>query len=108
MVDMALPNLNLGCGSFHRQGWLNVDIDARVEPDLVVDLDRRPWPWPDGRFAHIEMSHVLEHLQDPFATMAELHRVLRAGGGIGVRVAHLTRCFSHPEIWGGFDVSYAL
>jgi predicted SAM-dependent methyltransferase len=101
-------NLNLGCGTFHRAGWLNVDADARVAPDLVLDLDRRPWPWPDGRFERIEMSHVLEHLQSPFETMAELHRVLRPGGHLGIRVPHMSRGFTHPDHKRGFDVSFPL
>jgi SAM-dependent methyltransferase len=108
MLDTQIDRLNLGCGTFRKPGWLNVDADARVEPDLVLDLEQRPWPWPDGRFACIEIAHVLEHLQDPFATMTELHRILRPGGSLRVRVPHFSRGFTHPDHKRGFDVSFPL
>lgn len=74
------PRLNLGCGDDHRDGWVNVDIAAAVEPDVVHDLDDIPWPWPDNSVTEIEARHVFEHLRDPQAAFAESARVLEPGG----------------------------
>ena len=38
--------LNLGCGNYKMNGFVNVDKFADCEPDEVVDLEVFPWPWP--------------------------------------------------------------
>jgi hypothetical protein len=40
--------LNLGCGQEHLPGWVNVDQFPAARPDLVLDLERLPWPFRDG------------------------------------------------------------
>ncbi len=39
-------------------------------------------PVPDGRFDLVLFSQVLEHIAEPAAVLAELHRVLKPGGRI--------------------------
>jgi len=54
--------LNLGCG-FHRlEGYVNVDIEALCKPDIVLDLELLPWPWPTGSVTEIAAHHTLEHM----------------------------------------------
>jgi SAM-dependent methyltransferase len=106
--EAATPRdkLNLGCGAFKKPGYLNVDGNALVEPDVVVDLDRFPYPFADAQFELIEADHVLEHLHDPFAVVRELHRILRPGGTLRIRVPHFSRGFTHADHKRGFDVSF--
>ena len=33
--------LNLGCGNDYRRGWLNCDKSKEVNPDKVVDLEKK-------------------------------------------------------------------
>jgi ubiquinone/menaquinone biosynthesis C-methylase UbiE len=40
----------------------------------------------DRQFDAVHMSHVLEHLPDPHATLLEVHRILKPGGVIGIEV----------------------
>lgn len=100
--------LNLGCGQFKKPGFVNVDFDSRVNPDLVWNLDNLPYPFPEGSFSLIEADHVLEHLKDPFNAMKEFHRLLKKDGIVTIRVPHFSRGFTHPDHKRGFDVSFPL
>jgi SAM-dependent methyltransferase len=99
--------LNLGCGRFPKPGFLNVDKDERSGADRLMDLDRLPYDLPTGHFTRIEADHVLEHLSDPLAVMAELHRLLQPGGALVLRVPHFSRGFSHWDHKRGFDHTFA-
>ncbi|RJQ36795.1 class I SAM-dependent methyltransferase [Candidatus Parcubacteria bacterium] len=105
---MELKQLNLGCGEDRKDGYVNVDWQAGVHPDVVHDLNVLPYPFPDRSFDRIEAFHVLEHLDRPFAVMAELNRILRPGGVLHVKVPHFSRGFTHAEHAHGFDVTFPL
>jgi hypothetical protein len=81
--------LNLGCGNRPLLGAHNHDR-RRHAPfvETAHDLNRIPWPWPDGNFEHIVADDVLEHLDDVVGFMDEAHRVLIPGGTLRVRVPH--------------------
>jgi SAM-dependent methyltransferase len=99
--------LNLGCGAYKKPGFLNVDVDPSYEPDMLIDLSVFPYPFSDNRFELIEADHVLEHLNDPFRIMRELHRILVPGGKLVIRVPHFSRGFTHADHKRGFDVTFA-
>lgn len=87
-----IHNINLGCGERKLKGFLNVDIIG--DPDLRHDLNEFPYPFSDGSIKHIRMDYVLEHLKPyPDVILKELHRILRDGGDIYIRVPH----FSNPN-----------
>jgi len=98
--------LNLGSGEYKKPGFINVDRAVVTRPDVVSDLNEFPYPFADQCFELIEADHVLEHLDDPFMAMRELHRILAVGGKLVVRVPHFSRGFTHPEHKRGFDVSF--
>ncbi len=98
--------LNLGCGRFPKPGYVNVDWADNPGVDVVHDLAERPWPFADERFERVEADHVLEHLPEVFDTMRELHRILKPGGTLVIRVPHFSRGFSHPEHRRGFDATF--
>ncbi len=59
--------------------WRYRSVD-RFNPAADVSADLTELPFPDGRFDAILTSHVLEHIRDDGAAMAELARTLRPGG----------------------------
>jgi SAM-dependent methyltransferase len=98
--------LNLGCGSFPKDGFVNVDWKTGPGIDVVHDLSKIPYPFADEQFELIEADHVIEHLPAVFSVMAEIHRILKRGGTVIIRVPHFSRGFSHPEHRRGFDATF--
>jgi SAM-dependent methyltransferase len=82
--------LNLGCGQVRRPDAINLDVVESVNADVVHDLNRRPWPFPDGSFTEVHANDVLEHLHDTVETMRELHRVCRDGAIVNLTVPHFS------------------
>ena len=84
--------LNLGCGYYKLAGHLNVDLSADSKPDLVMNLEILPWPFPDNSVTHIVMRSVLEHVGKDTATflgiIRELWRVCAPGAEIAITVPH--------------------
>jgi predicted SAM-dependent methyltransferase len=73
--------LNLGCGPKPLPGYLNVDIAAAPEVDLVAPVTELPM-LPDGCAVEVRLDAVFEHLyrwERPRA-LAEWHRLLAPGG----------------------------
>jgi ubiquinone/menaquinone biosynthesis C-methylase UbiE len=109
------PVLDWGCGWGQITDLLrkrNVDVVSyeyrENEPHRTIRLERFPeitahvWgepvklPFPDDHFAAVLSCGVLEHVQDPGASLAELHRVLAPGGRLFVY--KLPNRFSYLEV----------
>lgn len=104
-IKKNLTKLNLGCGSFKKENFVNVDSNPDVKPDVLHNLDEFPYPFDSNRFEHIEADHVLEHLHHPLEAITEIHRILTPGGKLIIRVPHSSRGFTHPDHKRGFDVT---
>jgi SAM-dependent methyltransferase len=105
---MDPKKLNLGCGESKKPGYVNVDWQQAVHPDVLHDLNHLPYPFADGTFDVIEAFHVIEHLDRPLAVTKELHRILKTGGRLEIKVPHFSRGFTHAEHTHGFDVTFPL
>ena len=108
---MTPRTLNIGSGRHYRPNAVNVDVTADTSPDVVHDLNRRPWPFADGQFDEVIATDVLEHLDDTAATMAELHRVCADGARVEVVVPHYSSdgAFTDPthrHYFGAFTFDY--
>lgn len=84
-----MQRLNLGCGRDIILGWVNLDSKALPGVDVVHDLEFLPLPFATESFDEILCQDVLEHL-DYVPVLEEIHRILRPGGTLTVRVPHFT------------------
>src|SRR4051794_2162514 len=82
--------LHIGAGKRKIAGAVTLDINPRVNPDVVWDLNVFPYPFPDSTFDRIVCEHVIEHLAQVISVMEELHRVTKPGGRIYVTVPHFS------------------
>jgi SAM-dependent methyltransferase len=105
--------LDLGCG----EGTIgalkpgNREVHGlEISPALVARLegyasasvwnldDAAPWPFADGQFDGVVAKDILEHLQRPWQTVAEIGRVLRPGGVVIVSVI----CHRSHRLWSDY------
>lgn len=103
--------LNLGSGRKHVPSAVNLDLVADTGPDVVHDLNVRPWPLPSGRFREVLAHDVVEHLGDVVATMKEIHRVCADGAVVRLTVPHFScaNAFTDPthrHYFGWFSFHY--
>lgn len=84
--------LNMGCGFNKMNGYWNVDVEPKCNPDEVVDLETTPWPYEGDFFEAIHASNILEHLgQTPKQftnVMKEMYRVSKDKAIWTVQVPH--------------------
>lgn len=95
MTGMQGLKLNLGCGSRHFEGFVNVDKYG--DPDLKLDLETFPWPWQDDTVSEIYLIHVLEHLGQTteiyLSIIKEMYRICHNGAKIRIMVPHYRHQF---------------
>jgi len=87
---ILLRRLNLGCGRKHMADAINLDITSETNPDVVHDLNNRPWPFPENHFVEVTANDVVEHLDDVMKTFEEIHRICSHGAIVRVAVPHFS------------------
>lgn len=84
--------INVGCGEYHLDRYLNIDANPVFKPDLVCQVP--PLPFPDNSLDEIYAGHFLEHLQggtpgqptEAAAFLMDCYRCLKPGGLLGLVV----------------------
>ena len=100
-----MKRLNLGCGMDKKKGYINIDRNKGVNPDMVLDLNKLPYPFKTNEIDEIYSSHILEHIkEEPITVLDEYHRILKPGGKLILRVPHFTKGFAHPSHRWGFNI----
>lgn len=79
--------LNLGCGNTRIEGWIGVDFLSGPAVDVIADLTK-PLPWESNSVDEVLASHVLEHIVMFEDTIREIHRILRPGGILTIKVPY--------------------
>ena len=81
--------LYLGAGTKRLDGYVHVDIQGDEGIDVVHDLSRIPWPWPDDSVDMIVAEDLVEHLAISLIQFCdESWRVLRPDGELFIRTPH--------------------
>lgn len=91
--------LNLGCGNLRIPNFQGVDYKPGPCVDRVVDLTKHPWPFDDNSVEGVVAWHFLEHLPgyELDQAMHEIHRILRPGGILYIKVP-----FGLPSLYSPF------
>lgn len=86
----ADAKVQLGCGDRHLEGWVNVDINRAVAPDVRLDL-RAGLPAPAESLDYVFSEHVFEHLtlEVGRTVFADCHAALRPGGVLRIAMPDL-------------------
>jgi len=84
--------IHLGCGRDKIKGYLNCDISPEVNPDKVLDLEKK-LPFKNNSVDTIIINHTLEHINKIMNLFKELHRICKKGAIIHLSVPY----FSHES-----------
>ena len=88
--------LNFGSGvSKIREDVTNIDFYLFENVDIVADIAHVPFP--DNSADAVICEHVLEHVPDPKAVIAEMRRVLRPGGIVYIVTPFVMGFHSSPH-----------
>lgn len=99
-LEKAKPKLKLylGCGQDKLDGFIGVDIAKTPTVDMLLDLEKFPWPWEDNSVETVVLIHTLEHIANIVDFMNELYRVMAPGGKVAVVGPHAQSygCWQDP------------
>mgnify|MGYP001616855427 CR=1 FL=1 len=60
---MELKKINYGCGESKLEGFINIDCEESIKPDIVCDIRTGPLPFKDNEVSVIYCIHNLEHIE---------------------------------------------
>jgi ubiquinone/menaquinone biosynthesis C-methylase UbiE len=82
-----MSKLYLGCGGIRKNGWINIDVDPSVFPDVVSPAEDLA-AFGAASVEVIESHHLFEHFLFPQAMVAltEWFRVLKPGGRLFIEL----------------------
>lgn len=81
-------SLNVGCGPFGYDGWVNVDLMPLKNVSFTFDTRKR-LPFNNSTVARIRVEHFFEHLDKKFeapAFLDECKRVMKPGAVLRIAV----------------------
>jgi len=81
---------NMGCGARKLAGYINVDINPNVKPDLISDV-RKVARTEDNSADEIMAVHVVEHfyLWEVEDLLTEWKRILKPGGKLVIECPNI-------------------
>ena len=101
-----MKKLNLGCGNDIKKGYVNLDVAEIPGVDVIWDINKLPLPFDSEEFDEILCNDIIEHIEDYPQLLKELHRILKKGGSLKIRVPHFTSAnnFKDPTHKNRFSI----
>ena len=75
-----MKKLNIGCGDKPMDGAINLDWIKLPGVDIVLNIEKTPWPFKDNEFDEIYAYNVLEHVDNFIKIIEEIYRILKPNG----------------------------
>jgi SAM-dependent methyltransferase len=94
--------LNIGCGPYKQNGYINIDKNKVWEPDVVLDITNG-LPYEDNTIDEIMAHHVIEHLDknDVIKFIEQCYRKLKPNGVFDIIVPlGITYDLDHKSFFG--------
>ena len=90
MTEVQLINLELGCGPVEKRmpGFVGLDKDPSVSPDILCDLEMGIIPLPDNSVKAVYAMYLFEHISNPLQIMSEVHRICIPDAIVQITVPH--------------------
>jgi len=98
-VAKKLLKLNLGCGANKLDGYVNIDSEPSVKPDILANmLDKLPYK--ANSVDEVAMFHVVEHISkhSHLKLFTEIWRVLKPGGTLLLAYPEFQKVVKNWEI----------
>jgi len=82
--------LHLGCGPNKKPNSLGLDSNKNVNPDVLHNLDKFPYPFKNNQFETVIADNIVEHLDDIPRFIEEIHRICKNGAKIQITTGHFS------------------
>ena len=86
--------INLGCGNEKWKGFINIDCDPNLKPDLALDIRHEKFPYEKETIEEVWMCHTIEHIEKRWwpSILFEVNRVLKIGGTFYLTYPEFLKC----------------
>ena len=103
---MSKKILDLGSGIKKNSNAIKVDINPKVNPDIVHNLNNFPYPFDNENFDEVIIDNVIGELNNFFKVMDEIYRIAKIGANIKISVPYFQSpyAFIHPNIKSFFTI----
>ena len=83
-MNTTKTQLDLGCGTAKKPGFIGLDLFELPGVDHVLDLTSERFPFDDDSVDSVFSAHFLEHIDEPNHVFEEIGRVCRDGARIEI------------------------
>jgi SAM-dependent methyltransferase len=89
--------IDLACGDIKQPGFIGIDIAPSQYVDVVLDLEKTPYPIPSECASMLLASHIVEHIKPwlMIDIMNEWWRLLKVGGQLLIATPYA----GSPQFW---------